>query len=101
MASAPARSAISNGTKWSLTPGVARSAQQTRDAELDRRPALRDRRNFYKVERWSRDGLRIDLMLYAGNNLDKVREIFQRAVKHRPRRNRSAVSFPTRASGPS
>jgi hypothetical protein len=24
-------------------------------------------------------------MLYAGNNLDKAREIFQQAVTHRPR----------------
>jgi hypothetical protein len=24
-------------------------------------------------------------MLYAGNNLDKARELFQRAIKHRPR----------------
>jgi hypothetical protein len=26
-----------------------------------------DRRNFYKVEKWSQDGLRVVLMLYAGN----------------------------------
>jgi hypothetical protein len=27
---------------------------------------------------WSRDGLRVELMLYAGNNLDKARRIFER-----------------------
>ena len=53
------------------------------DEETDD-PTYADRRNFYKVERWSRDGLRVDLMLYAGNNLDKARRIFERTVKHRP-----------------
>jgi hypothetical protein len=54
------------------------------DEETDD-PHYADRRNFYKVERWSRDGLRVDLMLYAGNNLDKARRIFERTHKHRPR----------------
>jgi hypothetical protein len=44
-----------------------------------------DLRNFYKVEAWSRDGMHIDALLYAGNNLDKAREIFVTTVKHRPR----------------
>jgi hypothetical protein len=44
-----------------------------------------DLRNFYKVEAWSRDGMHIDALLYAGNNLDKAREIFVTSVKHRPR----------------
>jgi hypothetical protein len=48
-------------------------------------PLYADRRNFYKVEKWSRDGLRIELMLYAGNKLDKARIIFERAAEHRPR----------------
>ncbi len=51
----------------------------------DRRPAYADRRNFYKVEKWSRDGLRVELMLYAGTNLDKARRISERTTKHRPR----------------
>ncbi len=38
------------------------------DEETDD-PVYADRRNFYKVEKWSRDGLRVELMLYAGNNL--------------------------------
>ena len=38
------------------------------DEETDD-PHYADRRNFYKVEKWSRDGLRVELMLYAGNNL--------------------------------
>ena len=44
-----------------------------------------DQRNFHKVEKWTKDGTAIDRLLYAGNNLDKAREIFAKAVKHRPR----------------
>jgi hypothetical protein len=40
------------------------------DEETDD-PIHADRRNFYKVEAWSRDGMHIDALLYAGNNLDK------------------------------
>jgi hypothetical protein len=29
-------------------------------------PHYADRRNFYKVEKWSGDGLRVMLLLYAG-----------------------------------
>ena len=47
-------------------------------------PLYADDRNFYKVEAWSRDGMRIDALLYAGNSLDKAREIFVTIVKHRP-----------------
>ena len=54
------------------------------DEETDD-PHYADRRNFYKVEKWSRDGLRVELMLYAGSSLDKARRIFERATKHRPR----------------
>jgi hypothetical protein len=35
-------------------------------------PLYADLRNFYKVEAWSRDGVRIDALLYAGDNLDKA-----------------------------
>jgi hypothetical protein len=48
-------------------------------------PLYADRRNFYKVEKWSGDGLRVMLLLYAGNNLDKARRIFERTHKDRPR----------------
>ena len=39
----------------------------------------------YKVEKWTRDGMKVDSLLYAGNNLDKARDIFAKAIKHRPR----------------
>ena len=29
--------------------------------------------------------MKVDGLLYAGNNLDKAREIFAKAIKHRPR----------------
>jgi hypothetical protein len=48
-------------------------------------PLYADLRNFYKVEAWSRDGMRIDALLYAGSNLDKAREIFVATVKQQPR----------------
>jgi hypothetical protein len=47
-------------------------------------PLIADHRNFYKVEKWTKDG-RVERMLYAGSNLDKARKIFTAAVKHRPR----------------
>ncbi len=46
-------------------------------------PLYADDRNFYKVEAWSRDGMRIDALLYAGNNLRKAQEIFVTTVRHR------------------
>jgi len=34
---------------------------------------------------WTKDGAKVERMLYAGNNLEKARAIFEKAVKHRPR----------------
>jgi hypothetical protein len=48
-------------------------------------PLKADDRNFYKVEKWTKDGTKVDRMLYAGSNLDKAREVFAAAIKHRPR----------------
>ena len=48
-------------------------------------PLYADDRDFYKVEKWMRDGMKVDSLLYAGNNLDKAREIFVKAIEHRPR----------------
>jgi hypothetical protein len=44
-----------------------------------------DDRNFFKVEKWTRDGMVVECLLYAGNNLAKAEDIFARAIKHRPR----------------
>jgi hypothetical protein len=48
-------------------------------------PLIADNRNFYKVEKWTKDGAKVDRMLHAGSSLDKAREIFAAAIKHRPR----------------
>jgi hypothetical protein len=45
------------------------------DEETDE-PLIADHRNFYKVEKWSRDGQRVERMLFAGNSLDRARAIF-------------------------
>ncbi len=54
------------------------------DEETDN-PLYADDRNFYKVEKWTKDGAKVERMLYAGNNLEKARDIFAKAIKHRPR----------------
>jgi hypothetical protein len=36
-----------------------------------------DQRNFYEVEKWTKDGSKIDCLLYAGSSLDKAHEIFR------------------------
>src|SRR6516162_10998354 len=48
-------------------------------------PLIADARNFYKVEKWTRDGTKVDSLLYAGNSLGRARSVFERAIKHRPR----------------
>ena len=48
-------------------------------------PLLADDRNYYKVEKWTKDGSKVDRMLYAGNDLEMARKLFAEAVKHRPR----------------
>jgi hypothetical protein len=47
-------------------------------------PLVADRRNFFKVELWTRDG-HIERLLFAGNNLDKARALFAAYGKRRPR----------------
>jgi hypothetical protein len=35
-------------------------------------PLHADRRNFYKVEKWSRDGQRVEEMLFVGNSAQQL-----------------------------
>jgi hypothetical protein len=44
-----------------------------------------DDRMFYKVEKWTSDGSKVDTLLYAGNSLGRARAVFERAIKYRPR----------------
>src|SRR5215831_12626301 len=50
-------------------------------------PLVADFHNFYKVEKWTRDGTKVDSLLYAGNSLGRARSVFEHAIKHRPRIN--------------
>ena len=59
-----------------------RAVNNWQDEQTDD-PLYADDRNFYKVEAWSRDGMRVDALLYAGNNLRKAQEIFVTTVRHR------------------
>ena len=45
------------------------------DEDTDQ-PLLAGHRDFYKVEKWTRDGQRVARMLFAGNSLDRARAIF-------------------------
>jgi hypothetical protein len=46
---------------------------------------IADHRNFYKVEKWTKDGSKVDHLLYAGSSIHKAREVFAAAIYHRPR----------------
>ena len=48
-------------------------------------PLHADERNFYKVEKWTKDGSKVDSLLYAGNNFSRAQHIFANALRHRPR----------------
>jgi hypothetical protein len=44
-----------------------------------------DRRNFFKVELWTKDSRQVERLLFAGNDLDKARALFAAYAKKRPR----------------
>ena len=48
-----------------------RAMSKSSDEETDE-PLIADHRNFYKVEKWTKDGSKVDHMLYAGSSLDKA-----------------------------
>ena len=43
------------------------------------------KRIAYKVEKWTKDGSKVDRLLYASNSVDKARGIFERTITHRLR----------------
>ena len=45
-------------------------------------PLVADVCNFYKVEKWTRDGAKVDRILYAAI-ISIRRDVFARAIKHR------------------
>jgi hypothetical protein len=64
-------------------PGIHRVVSDWSDEETDE-PLIADHRNFY-IEQWSRDGQRVERMLFAGNSLDRARAIFKVEIRRRPR----------------
>jgi hypothetical protein len=72
-----------NIAKYAVAAGATHMNDHS-DEETDD-PLRADDRNFYKVEKWTRDGMRVDSLFYAGNSLSKAQEIFANAIKHRPK----------------
>jgi hypothetical protein len=64
------------------------------DEETDN-PLLAAERSFYKVEKWTKDGSRVDRMLFASSNLDKAREIFNSAIKRAAERQQDVAEVST------
>jgi hypothetical protein len=48
-------------------------------------PLVADRRHFFKVELWTRDGLHIEPLLFAGRSVDRARTVFAAFATKRPR----------------
>src|SRR5262249_26536227 len=46
---------------------VPTGASTHKSAEATNDPLIADHRNFYKVEKWTKDGSKVDHMLYAGS----------------------------------
>jgi hypothetical protein len=54
-------------------------------AEETDNPLYADQRNFYKLEKWTKDGMKVERLLYAGSNLQKAQSYFHQAIRRRPR----------------
>jgi hypothetical protein len=65
--------------------GSSRGRMSNWSEEETDEPLIADHRNFYKVEKWSRDGQRVVELLFAGSSLEKAKRVFVRWAKHRPR----------------
>jgi hypothetical protein len=78
----PNRLITSSSTRYSTLTAI--EVSNWSDEETDE-PLIADHRNFYKVEKWSRDGQRVTELLFAGSSLDKAKSVFDRWAKHRPR----------------
>jgi hypothetical protein len=86
-----------------MSTRVKRRARRRRRRGLSHSTDMRD---FCKVEKWTKDGSKVDRMLWAGSSLEKAREIFEIAIKHRPRirltirqRTRVLQHWPTEVRG--
>jgi len=54
------------------------------DHEETTDPLVADARNYYKVEKWTRDSMRVVDLLYAGSSVDRAHAIFATMVRHWP-----------------
>jgi hypothetical protein len=54
------------------------------DEEIDE-PLTANDRNYYKVEKWTKDGSKVDHMAICRQQLDEAREVFAAAIYNRPR----------------
>src|SRR5689334_24898484 len=73
---------------WQSRPRSTRPHPQPDDPAVQEEtdsPTYADDRMFYKVEKWTRDGTRVDNLLYAGNSFGRARAAFEQPIKHRPR----------------
>jgi thiamine monophosphate kinase len=59
-------------------------------------PTYADDHNFYKVEKWTRDGTKVDSLLYAGNSLGRARAVFERSINASEPANTALASAFTR-----
>jgi hypothetical protein len=57
--------------KGSRSYHTARTAMSDWPDEETNEPLLSDHRNFYKIEKWTKDGTKVDCMVYAGSSLEK------------------------------
>jgi hypothetical protein len=76
---------IATSTARRVFYGDRRAATRHERLVRRRNPLIADLRNFYNVEKRTQDGMKVDSLLYAGNNLSKAQEIFANAINHRPR----------------
>ena len=64
--------------------GERRPVTNWSDEETDE-PLIADHRNFYKVEKWSGDGERVEELLFVGITSLKAWRIFECLIQKRPR----------------
>lgn len=56
---------------WDYARGISDSPTDDAFHEETTDPLVADARNFYKVEKWTRDGTQVDSLLYAANSLGR------------------------------
>jgi hypothetical protein len=106
------RTGCAGATLSALTPAPidwwpAPTVMSDRSDEETSEPLIADHRNYYKVEKWTKDG-KVERMLYAGSSLSRAQSVFDAAIRHRPRirltirqRTRVPDEWPRKMKSPS